>query len=85
MPGVRRDYKAPIPHDMDIHVLLVPYRGQKISRTDEIPYVEIQTILPKWNNEGTSESKSDVRKLVPIAQSPHEHMEGSREHLTKSA
>ena len=72
MQGVRGDYKVPIPHDMDSHVLLVPCHGQTISITEKISYVEIQTILPKWNNEGTSERKSAIRKLVPTTQSPHD-------------
>ena len=83
MPRVRRDYNIPIPYDMDSHVL-VPCRGQTISRTLKIPYVEIQTVFPKWNNEGTSRRQSAIRNLVPIAESPNDQMEGAPEHSMKS-
>ena len=77
MIGVERDYKVPIPYDMDSHVLLVFCRGQAISRTHEIPYVEIQTICPNWNNEGASKRQSAVGKLVPTAENPNDQMEGA--------
>ena len=67
MAGVRRDYKVPVPDNMDSHVLLVPYRGQAVPRTNKIPYVEIQTIRPEWNNEGAGKRQGAARKLVPIA------------------
>ena len=36
MPGVRRNYKVPVPDNMDSHVLLVPYRGQAVPRTNKM-------------------------------------------------
>ena len=85
MLGVGRNYKVPVPYVMDSHVLLVPCQGQTISRTDNIPYVEIQTILLEWNNEGTCQGKGVVGKLALAAQSLHDQMEGAAEHPTKSS
>ena len=85
MIRVEGDYKVPIPYVMDSHVLIVPCRGQTVSRTDKIPYVEIQTILLEWNIEGTRKRQSVARKLVPTTESPHNQMEGSSKHPTKSA
>ena len=65
MLGVRRDYKVPIPYNMDSNVLLVPYWGQVVPRTHKIPYVEIQAICPNWNIEATGKWKSFIGKLVP--------------------
>ena len=84
MPGVRRDHKVSIPYDMDSDVLFVPCQGQIVSRTDKIPYVEIQTVLPKWNNEGTCQWKGAIEKLAPAAESGHDQMEGASEHPMKS-
>ena len=47
--------------------------------------MEIQTILPEWNNEGTCQGKGAIGKLAPAAQSLHDQMEGASEHLTKFA
>ena len=85
MLGVGRDYKVAIPYNMDSNVLLVPGQGQAIPRTHKIPYVEVQTICPDWNTEGTGKWKSTVGKLVPIAQTSDNQMEGAPEHSTKSA
>ena len=85
MLGVERDYKVPIPYNMDSNVLLVPYRGQAIRRTHKIPYVEMQAIRPNWNTKGIVKWKSAIGKLVPIALNPNNQMEGAPEHPTKSA
>ena len=61
------DYKVPIPYNMDSNVLLVPSPGQSVPRTHKIPYVEVQTIFPGWNIEGTGKWKSAIGKLVPTA------------------
>ena len=70
---------------MDSHVLFMPCRAQTVPGTDKIPYVEIQTVLPEWNNQGTCQWKGAIGKLVPAAQSPHNQMEGASEHSTKFA
>ena len=85
MPRVRRDYKVPIPDNMDSNVLLVPNRGQVVPRTHKIPYVEVQTIFLDWNTEGTRKWQSTVGKLVPTAKNPNDQMEGAPEHPMKSS
>ena len=57
--------------------------GIFFSRTDKIPYVEIQTLLPERNNEGTCKWKSVVGKLALAAKSLHNQMEGASKHPTK--
>ena len=85
MPRDGRNYQVPIPYLMDSNVLFVPCQGQTISRTDKISYVEIQTVLPEWNNEGTCKWESTVGKLAPAVKSQHNQMEGASEHPTKSS
>ena len=85
MPGYGRNYQIPIPYFMDSNVLFLPRRRQTIPRTDQISYVEIQIVLPEWNNEGNFQGKGVVGKLAPAAQSPHDQMEGASEHPMKSA
>ena len=79
------NYYILVPYVMDSNVRYLPRRRQKFSRTDKIPYVEIQTLLPERNNDGTCQQKSFVGKLAPIAKSTYNQMEGALEHLTKSA
>ena len=69
---------------MDSNVLLVPRWGQAVPRTQKIPYVEVQTICPDWNTEGTRKWQIIVGNLVPIAQNPDDQMEGAPKHPTKS-
>ena len=85
MPVVGRDYKVPVPDNMDSNVLIVPNWGQAVPRTHKIPYVEVQTIFPDWNIEGTRKRQSTIGKLVPTAQTSDNQMEGAPEHPMKSA
>ena len=84
MLGDGRNYQVPVPYLIDSNVLFVICRGQEISRADKISYVEVQTIHPEWNNEGTCKWESAVGKLAPVVKSQHNQMEGASEHLKKS-
>ena len=84
MLGVARDNKVLVPNNMDSNVLLVPSWEEAVPRTRKIPYVQVQTIFPDQNTEGTGKWQSTVRKLVRTAQNLDDQMEGAPEHPTKS-
>ena len=84
MPRNGRNYQIPMPYLMDSNVRYFPWRRQKFSRTNKIPYVEIQSVLPERKNEGACEWESAVGKLALAVKSLYNQMEGASEHLTKS-